>query len=79
MSNKSKYEKIPYETIVSAVEGDPIALNKIIMHFRGFTRSKCIRTIKDAEGNERKYVDEDMQERIEAKLSSSIIKNFKPI
>ena len=26
-----------------------------------------------------RYVDEDMQERIEAKLSSSIIKNFKPI
>ena len=79
MSNKSKYGKIHYETIVSAVEGDPIALNKIIMHFRGFTRSKCIRTIKDEDGNERRYVDEDMQERIEAKLSSSIIKNFKPI
>ena len=79
MSNKSKYNKIPYETIVSAVNGDPIALNQIIVHFRSFTRSKCIRPFKDADGNERWCVDEDMQERIEAKLSSSIIKNFKPI
>ena len=78
MSNKSKYNKIPYETIVSAVNGDPIALNQIVTHFRGFTRSKCIRIIKDDEGNERQYVDEDMQERIEAKLISSIINKFKP-
>ncbi len=78
MSNKSKYKTIPYETIVSAVNGDPIALNQIVTHFRGFTRSKCIRIIKDDEGNERHYVDEDMQERIEAKLISSIINKFKP-
>ena len=41
-------------------------------------QSKCIRIIKDDEGNERQYVDEDMQERIEAKLISSIINKFKP-
>ena len=51
MSNKSNYKTIPYETIVSAVNGDPIALNKIVTHFRGFTRSKCIRIMKDDEGN----------------------------
>lgn len=78
MSDKRKYGKIPYETIVSAVNGDPIALNQIVTHFRGFTRSKCIRVMKDDEGNERQYVDEDMQERIEAKLISSIINKFKP-
>lgn len=78
MSNKSKYKTIPYETIVSAVNGDPIALNQIVVHFRGFIRSKSIRIYKDSEGNERPCVNEEMQERIEAKLISSIINNFKP-
>lgn len=78
MSDKRKYGKIPYETIVSAVNGDPDALNQIIVHFRGFTRSQCIRICKDEDGNERSFVDEDMQDRIEAKLRASIINKFKP-
>ena len=78
MSDKKKYKTIPYETIVSAVNGDPIALNQIVVHFRGFIRSNCIRVFKDEEGNEKHCVNEEMQERIEAKLISSIINNFKP-
>ena len=49
-----------------------------VLHFRGFTRSQCIRICKDEDGNERSFVDEDMQDRIEAKLRASIINNFKP-
>lgn len=78
MSDKTNYGKIPYETIVSAVNGDADALDKIVAHFRGFTRSVCIRPVKDEYGNERWGVDEEMQERVEAKLRESIVNHFDP-
>ena len=78
MSDKSNFRKIPYETIVLAVNGDAEALNKIVLHFRGFTRSVCMRSFKDEDGYERWCVDEEMQERVEAKLKESIVNRFKP-
>lgn len=78
MSHKNKYRTIPYETIIKAVGGDSDALLEVVVHFRGFTRSKCIRGFKDEFGNEYPCVNEEMLERVEAKLISSIIKSFKP-
>lgn len=79
MSDKSNFRKIPYETIVSAVNGDEEALNRIVLHFRGYIRSVCVRSFKDENGYERWCVDEEMQDRVEAKLKESIVNRFKPI
>lgn len=78
MSKRNKYRTIPYETIVKAVNDDSDALLEIVVHFRGFIRSKCIRGFKDEFGNEYPCVNEEMLERVEAKLITSIIKSFKP-
>jgi len=74
MKNKNK---IPYETIELAVNGDSAALQKVISHFRGYIRSNCIRDFRDDFGNVTPGVDEEMVKLIELKLTSSIVTHFK--
>ena len=78
MSHKNKCRTIPYETIVKAVGGDSDALFEVVLRFRGFTRSKCIRGFKDEFGNEYPCVNEEMLERVEAKLIQASSKVLNP-
>ena len=68
---------IPMPVILSAINGDQIALAAVILHYRGYIRVLAMRPTKDAYGNERLYVDEDMQLRLEAKLIYAIITGFR--
>ena len=54
-----------------------IALAAVILHYRGYIRVLAMRPVKDACGNERLCVDEDMRLRLETKLIYAIITGFK--
>ena len=68
---------IPMPVILSAINGDQIALAAVILHYRGYIRVLAMRPMKDVCGNERLRVDEDMRLRLEAKLIYAIITGFK--
>ena len=68
---------IPMPIILSAINGDEIALTAVILHYRGYIRVLAMRPLKDACGNERLCVDEDMRLRLEAKLIYAIVTGFK--
>ena len=68
---------IPMPIILSAINGDQIALAAVILHYRGYIRVLAMRPMKDVCGNERLRVDEDMRLRLEAKLVYAIITGFK--
>ena len=63
--------------ILSAMNGDAIALAAVILHYQGYMRILAMRPMKDIYGNERLCVDEDMRLRLEAKLIYAIITGFK--
>ena len=68
---------IPMPVILEALSGDEIALTAVILRYRGYIRVLAMRPTKDAYGNERLCVDEDMRLRLEAKLIYAIITGFK--
>ena len=72
-----RVKPIPMPVILAAISGDEIALAAVILHYRGYIRVLAMRPTKDAYGNERLRVDEDMQLRLEAKLIYAIITGFR--
>ena len=68
---------IPMPIILAAISGDEIALATVVLHYRGYIRVLAMRPTKDAYGNERLCIDEDMQLRLEAKLIYAIITGFR--
>ena len=72
-----RVKPIPMTVILSAMNGDAIALATVILHYRGYIHVLATRPLKDDYGNERLRVDEDMQLRLEAKLICAIITGFR--
>ena len=68
---------IPMPVILSAINGDQIALAAVTLHYHGYIRVLAMRPLKDTCGNEHICVDEDMRLRLEAKLIYAIITGFK--
>ena len=68
---------VPLSVICEAMNGDEIAVNAVLSHYRGYIRYLSRRPCKDALGFEHQYVDEDMQHRLEAKLVCAVVTNFK--
>lgn len=75
---KSERKPIPYSTIVAVINGDPVAIEKVLNYYKGLIRSRSLRLCKDDFGNEHYEVDEGAVARIEAKLIEQIIVKFKP-
>ena len=72
-----RVKPIPMTVILSAMNGDAIALAAVILHYQGYIRVLAMRPTKDAYGNERLCVDEDMRLWLEAKLIYAIITGFR--
>lgn len=60
---KNKERLLPFETIKAATEGDVDAMDKILKHYKPYIVKLSIRTDGD-----KSYIDEDLRERLEAKL-----------
>ena len=72
-----RVKPIPMTVILSAMNGDAIALATVLLHYQGYIRVLAMRPMRDAYGNEHLCVDEDMRLRLEAKLIYAIITGFK--
>lgn len=68
---------IPLSVIYEAMNGDELAIRTVVSHYRGYIRYLSRRPCRDALGFEHLYVDEDMQDRMEAKLIYAIVTGFK--
>ena len=72
-----RVKPIPMTVILSAMNGDAMAIATVILHYQGYIRVLAMRSMKDVCENERLRVDEDMRLRLEAKLIYAIITGFK--
>lgn len=69
---------IPYEVIVAAKSGDPVAMCQILRHYESYINACSRRVLFDEYGNQYTLVDEDIKNRIQAKLMYQIIYDFDP-
>ena len=72
-----RVKPIPMTVILSAMNGDAIAIATVILHYRSYIHVLATKPLKDDYGNERLRVDEDMQLRLEAKLIYDILTDFR--
>lgn len=64
---------LPYPIILAATKGDPDAMKIAVQHFSGYIASLSIRKLYDERGNAYYGIDEDIRERLQAKLMKSIL------
>lgn len=69
---------ISYETIVAAKSGDAEAMKKILRHYERYVIVHSMRALYDEYGNHYEVIDQDIRQRIEAKLIYQIIHRFDP-
>lgn len=74
-----KYESpevalIPYPIILAATKGDPEAMKLVVQHFSGYIASLSMRKLYDERGNAYYGVDEDIRERLQAKLMRTVLR-----
>lgn len=71
MSIKKKHEKLlDYLTIAKAADGDAIAMEAVMRHYRPYMRTLAKR---EPDEHGRAHVDEDMMRRLEAKLAAKVL------
>lgn len=70
--------EISYTTILAAKAGDAEAMSKILRHYAPYIAVHTKRPFYDEYGNYCELVDEDIRQRIEAKLLYQIINKFDP-
>ena len=68
---------IPMSVIYEGMHGNEIAISAVIAHYRGYIHFLSRRPCRDDLGFEHLYVDEDMQRRLESKLTYAVITKFK--
>ena len=64
---------LPYPVIVAATKGDPDAMKIVLQHFSGYIASLSMRKLYDERGNVYFGVDEEIRERLQAKLMRAIL------
>ena len=68
--------RIPYATIVAAKSGDAEAMRKILQHYERHITARSVRQTYDEYGNRYDVPDQELRQRIEAKLIYQIICKF---
>lgn len=65
---------VPYPIILAATKGDPEAMKLVVRHFSGYIASLSMRKLYDERGNAYYGVDEDIRERLQAKLMRTVLR-----
>ena len=60
-----KHERLPFEVIVSATEGDPEAIATVLNFYDGYISKLCLRKLYDEHGNVCMVVDADLKNRVQ--------------
>mgnify|MGYP000645265287 CR=1 FL=1 len=66
---------LPYPVIIAATKGDPEAMNIVVQHYESYIASLSMRKLRDERGNIYWGIDEDLRERLQAKLMRAVL-NF---
>lgn len=69
---------IRYEIIIAAKQGDSEAIAMVVKHYASYIRTRSKRNYYDHFGNRREYVDEYVEDEIEAALVQQIVFKFDP-
>ena len=64
---------VPYPVILAASKGDPDAMKIVLQHFSGYIASLSMRKLYEERGNVYFGVDEEIRERLQAKLMRAIL------
>lgn len=67
---------LPYPVILAATKGDPDAMKIVLQHYRSYIAHLSMQKIRDDSGNIYWGIDEDLRERLQAKLMRAVL-NFK--
>ena len=65
---------VPYPVILAASKGDPDAMKMVLQHFSGYIASLSMRKLYDERGNVYYGVDEDIRERLQARLMRAFLR-----
>lgn len=76
-SRKRKYKLLSFKTILDATKGDPLAIEKVLEHFKGYIITLSTRKLEDKYGNTYSFVDESIYRRLELKLITAVVTKFK--
>ena len=64
---------VPYPVIVAATKGDPDAMKIVLQHYQSYIAHLSMKKIRDESGNTYYGVDEDLRERLQAKLMRAVL------
>lgn len=67
---------LPYPVILAASEGDPDAMKIVLQHYQSYIAYLSMQKIRDENGNTYWGIDEDLRQRLQAKLMRAVL-NFK--
>lgn len=77
-TNKKKERKLlPFQTILDATKGNPLAMEKVLNHFEGYMKTLSTRKLTDEFGNIYSYIDNNIYRRLETKLITAVVTKFK--
>lgn len=71
-------DRVPYKTILAAKTGNAEAMVEILRHYEDYINFYSRRTLYDENGEPVTIIDEEIKERIQAKLMYRILYDFDP-
>lgn len=67
-NNPDERGLLPFPVILAATKGDPDAMKIVLQHYASYIAYLSPRKVRDKYGNVYYGIDEDMRERLQAKL-----------
>lgn len=72
-NNPNERGLLPYPVILAATKGDPDAMKIVMQHYASYIAYLSTRKVRDEYGNIYYGIDEDMRERLQAKLMRVVL------
>lgn len=71
--NDNERGLLPYPVILAATKGDPDAMKIVVQHYQSYIAHLSMRKLRDESGNTYYGIDEDLWERLQAKLMRAVL------
>lgn len=72
-NNPDERGLLPYPVILAATKGDPDAMKIVIEHYASYIAYLSTQKVRDEYGNSYYGIDEDIRERLQAKLMRVVL------
>lgn len=64
---------LPFPVILAATKGNPDAMKVVLQHYQSYIAHLSMTKIRDENGNTYWGIDEDLRERLQAKLMQAVL------